>query len=142
MSKKRGSEHQLPILQPHAAGVDIGADEIYVAVPADRDPQPVRRFGTFTPDLHELADWLNQCGIWSVAMESTAVYWIPLHQILEERGFEIYLVNAHYLKNVPGAQERRLRLPVDSVLALGRTVARQLSTTGGHLCRSFVVASP
>jgi transposase len=102
VSKKRRSEHQLPILQPHAAGVDIGADEIYVAVPADRDPQPVRRFGTFTPDLHELADWLTQCGIRSVAMESTAVYWIPLHQVLEERGFEIYLVNAHYLKNVPG----------------------------------------
>ena len=102
MSKKRRSENQLPILQPDAAGVDIGADEIFIAVPADRDPEPVRRFRTFTPDLYELADWLTQCHIRSVAMESTSVYWIPLHQILEERGFEIYLVNAHYLKNVPG----------------------------------------
>jgi transposase len=101
MPKKR-TQNQLPILQPHAAGIDVAAEEIFVAVPADRDPEPVRRYRTFTPDLHELADWLTRCGIRSVAMESTSVYWIPLHQVLEERGFEIYLVNAHYLKNVPG----------------------------------------
>ena len=102
MPRKRPTKNQLPILQPYAAGVDVAAEEIFVRSPPIRDPEPVRRFRTFTPDLHELADWLTRCGIRSVAMESTSVYWIPLHQILEERGFEIYLVNAHYLKNVPG----------------------------------------
>jgi transposase len=90
------------VLHPVAAGADIGAEEIFVAVPEDRDSQPVRRFATFTRDLHTLVDWLQQCGIRTIAMESTSVYWIPLHQILEERGLEVYLVNAQYLKNVPG----------------------------------------
>ena len=98
--KKRKSE--LPVLHPDAAGIDIGASELFVAVPADRDPQSVRSFATFTEDLHALADWLERCGIRSVAMESTSVYWIPVHQILEARGFEVYLVNASYVKNVPG----------------------------------------
>lgn len=78
------------------------AEEIFVAVPPDRDDEPVRRFPTFTSDLQRLADWLQQCGIRTIAMESTSVYWIPLHQILEERGFEVYLVNGQYVKNVPG----------------------------------------
>jgi transposase len=78
--KKRERQNQaiLPTLKPHAAGVAIGATEIYVAVPADRDPQPVRCFPTFTEDLHRIADWLKACGITTVAMESTNVYWIPL----------------------------------------------------------------
>ena len=70
--------------------------------PTDRDAQPVRAFGTFTPDLHALADWLGQCEVRTVAMESTGVYWIPIYEILEARGLEVYLVNAHHLKNVPG----------------------------------------
>lgn len=74
MPKKQSKQNQLPLLQPNAAGIDIGAEEIFVAVPADRDPEPIRRFRTFTPDLHELADWLTRCGIRSVAMESTSVY--------------------------------------------------------------------
>lgn len=90
------------ILQPHAAGVDIGATEIYVAVPVGRDSQPVRCFHTFTADLKAAANWLRQCGIESVAMESTGVYWIPFFQILEESGFEVFLVNARHVKNVPG----------------------------------------
>jgi transposase len=90
------------LLQPDAAGIDIGAEEIYVAVPPDRDVDSTRRFGTFTRDLIELADWLQLCRIRTVAMESTGIYWIPLFQLLEERGFQVYLVNAHYLKNVPG----------------------------------------
>jgi len=85
-----------------AAGLDIGAQEIWACVPADRAPQPVRAFGTFTPDLHALADWLEQCGVQTVAMESTGVYWIPIYEILEARGLEVYLVNAHHLKHVPG----------------------------------------
>jgi len=91
-----------PLVQPDAAGIDIGATEIYVAVPPDRDPEPVRSFETFTPDLIALADWLQACGIRSVAMESTGVFWIPLFQILEERGLEVCLVNARHVKNVPG----------------------------------------
>ena len=78
-----------PILNPDAAGIDIGATEIYVAVPADRDPEPIRMFATFTEDLNHLADWLQQCGVRTVAMESTGVYWIPLMQILEVRGLEV-----------------------------------------------------
>ena len=92
----------LPHLNPDAAGLDIGAEEIWACVPADREAQPVRRFGTFTPDLHALADWLAQCGVKTVAMESTGVYWIPIYEELETRGFEVYLVNARHLKTVPG----------------------------------------
>ena len=105
MPRKRVSKNKkvaLPVLNPDAAGIDIGATEIYVAVPADRDPEPVRMFGTFTQDLNELADWLQQCRVRTVAMESTGVYWIPLMQILETRGLEVYLVNAKHVKNVPG----------------------------------------
>jgi len=89
-------------MQPDAAGIDIGAQEVFVAVPPDRDCEPVRRFGTFTRDLHEMAEWLERCRVRSVAMESTGVYWIPVHQILEQHGFEVYLVNARSVKHVPG----------------------------------------
>ncbi len=92
----------MPILHPDAAGIDIGATEIYVCVPLDHDPQPIRRFGTFTEDLHALADWLRQCGVIAVAMEATGVYWIPLYQILETRGVEVCLVNARHVKHAPG----------------------------------------
>jgi transposase len=92
----------VPALKPNAAGVDIGAAEIYIAVPPDRDTQPVRRFATFTEDLRVAADWLERCGIQTVAMESTGVYWIPLFQILEARGLQVCLVNARHVKNVPG----------------------------------------
>ena len=90
------------VLEPDAAGIDIGAEEIYVAVPPDRDEESTRKFNTFTRDLNALAEWLEQCHVRTVAMESTGIYWIPLFQILEERGFTVYLVNAHYLKSVPG----------------------------------------
>jgi transposase len=90
------------ILQPNAAGVDIGATEIYIAVPPDRDSQPVRSFRTFTAELKAAAEWLKQCRIETVAMESTGVYWVPFFQILEAAGFEVFLVNARHVKNVPG----------------------------------------
>jgi transposase len=92
----------LPVIRPDAAGIDVGANELYVAVPQDRDPQPVRAFATFTQDLHALADWLQACGIRTVAMEATGVYWIPIFQILEARGLEVLLVNARAVKNVAG----------------------------------------
>ena len=89
-------------INANAAGIDIGAEEFYVAVGKDRDAESVRTFPTFTADIHRLADWLTQCKVETVAMESTGVYWIPLYEILEERGFEVYLVNAKHLKNVSG----------------------------------------
>ena len=91
-----------PVLRPHAAGIDVGATAMYVAVPCDADPCPVRTFGTFTEDLHALADWLVRCQIRTVALESTGVYWIPLFQILEARGLEVCLVNARHVQNAPG----------------------------------------
>lgn len=100
--KRNQSGRMLPVLHPNAAGIDIGAEEIFVAVPADRAAEPVQSFGTFTCDLHALADWLEACQIRTVAMESTGVYWIPLYQTLETRGFEVFLVNAQHVKNVPG----------------------------------------
>ena len=90
------------VFNPNAAGIDIGATELYVAVPCDRTEKPVRRFGTFTEDLLALAAWLKECKIKSIAMESTGVYWIPLFQILEDHGFDVCLVNARHVKNVPG----------------------------------------
>jgi transposase len=86
----------------NAAGIDIGSEFHFVAVPADRDEQPVRRFSAFTVDLLALADWLKQCGIDTVVMESTGVYWIPLYELLEQRGFKVLLVDPRRLKNVPG----------------------------------------
>lgn len=106
MARKRKNGTKSPpeplVIHPNAAGIDIGATEIFVAVPADRDEAAVQSFPTFTQDLNVLADWLRRCGITTVAMESTGVYWIPLFQILETRGFEVCLVNAHHAKNVPG----------------------------------------
>ena len=92
----------LPRVNANAAGIDVGATAHYVAVPADRDAAPVREFGPFTNDLYRLAEWLRACGIETVALESTGVYWIPLFQVLEERGFEVRLVDARQLKRVPG----------------------------------------
>lgn len=90
------------IVHPNAAGIDIASQMHYVAVPPDRDETPVRKFGTFTADLHEIARWLKQCGIDTIAMESTGIYWIQLYLILEEYGFEVFLVNARHIKNVTG----------------------------------------
>lgn len=101
--KTRGrSSGQLSTINPNAAGIDIGSTFHVVAVPNDRDDQPVRTFRTFSNDLHLLADWLRDVGITTVAMESTGVYWIPVFEILEARGFEVLLVNARDVKHVPG----------------------------------------
>ncbi|HEY9806668.1 MAG TPA: IS110 family transposase [Candidatus Obscuribacterales bacterium] len=87
---------------PDAAGIDLGATEIWVAVGPDRCQMPVRRFGTFTQDLLTIVEWLLECGIRTVAMEATGIYWVPLHQHLSEAGIEVCLVNARHVKNVPG----------------------------------------
>ena len=105
---KRNQDKQVPSLDSleqinlHAAGLDIGAAEIWACVPEGRDETSVRVFQTFTVDLHALADWLEMCGVETVAMESTGIYWIPVYEILEARGFEVFLVNARHIKNVPG----------------------------------------
>jgi transposase len=99
---KTKANTQLPLFHPHAAGIDIGATQLQVAVPCDADPKPVRTFTTFTDDLLALRDWLKECGVRTVAMESTGVYWIALFQILEAAGLEVCLVNARHCKNLPG----------------------------------------
>src|SRR5258705_4694354 len=109
-SKKRKSQSfqapklpaQLQHMNLNAAGIDIGSEQHMVAVPEGRDTVSVREFGTFTTDLEALAAWLKQCGVTTVAMESTGVYWIPLFELLERRGFEVKLVDARHVKNVSG----------------------------------------
>ena len=101
-SKSTKASTQLPTLHPHAAGIDVGASELQAAVPCDADPKPVRAFTTFTDDLYKRRDWFVKCGVRTVALESTSVYWIPVFQILEAAGLEVCLVNARHAKNVPG----------------------------------------
>lgn len=96
------STSKLTRVNPNAAGIDIGSASHFVAVPPGRDEETVREFKSFTSDLYALADWLEKCGVKTVAMESTGVYWIPLFEILEARGFEVLLANPKHLKNVPG----------------------------------------
>src|SRR6476620_2165377 len=93
---------ELPRVHPAAAAIDIGATMHVAAVGPDRDQEPVRTFRTFTDDLHRLADWFAECGVKTVVMESTGVYWIPVFEILEQRGFEVMVVNARDAKHVPG----------------------------------------
>ncbi len=92
----------LNVVHPNAAGLDLSSAEIWACVPADRDPTPVRAFGTFTPDLQALVKWLLQCKVDTVAMESTGIYWIPIYELLEANGIKPYLVNARHVKRVPG----------------------------------------
>ena len=99
---KRLHVDERPCLHPNAAGMDIGARAMVVAVPPARDPEPVRVFETFTPDLHALVAWLVRCGIDTIAMESTGVYWVPVFELLEQCGIHPYLVNARHVKTVPG----------------------------------------
>jgi transposase len=100
--KVKAALEELSIVHPNAAGMDLGAEEIWVCVPADRDAEPVRAFGTFTPDLQALVEWLVQCEVDTVAMESTGIYWISIYELSEARGLKPYLVNARQVKNVPG----------------------------------------
>jgi transposase len=138
---------------PNAAGIDIGSASHFVAVPPDRDDEPVREFKSFTDDLDALAGWLLACGVDTVAMESTGVYWIPLFELLESRGLTVYLVNARHVKNVSGRKSDVLDCqwlqqlmsygllsgafrPMDEICAL-RAISRQrdmlLSYQGRHV---------
>src|ERR1700736_3953921 len=100
--KMQSEDLSLEVLHPDAAGIDIGNESHYVAVPPTRYSQPVRRFGCTTAELKAMADWLKQCGIRTVAMQSTGVYWIAVYDILEAAALEVYLVNARETKNLPG----------------------------------------
>lgn len=100
--KRPTTQAAISLTHPNAAGIDIGSAAHFVAVPPDRDDEPVREFASFTTDLHRLADWLDACGVDTVAMESTGVYWIALYELLESRGFTVLLVNARHVKNVSG----------------------------------------
>lgn len=100
--KIHADDISLEVVHPDAAGIDIGNERHYVAVPPKRDSEPIRPFGCTTAELRAMADWLKQCGIRTVAMQSTGVYWIPVYDILENAGFEVYLVNARDTKNLPG----------------------------------------
>lgn len=97
-SKKAQPTPPLTTINPDAAGIDVGSSEIYVCVPTDRDVEFVRRFETFTCDLHRISLWLKKCNIKTVAIESTGIYWIPLYEILTTSGFEVHLVNPKDLK--------------------------------------------
>lgn len=104
IARVRQGESSAPLerINPNAAGIDLGAEAHWVCVPPGRYQETVRRFGCFTPDLQAMAEWLRQCGVTTVAMEATGVYWIPVFQILETAGFEVKLVNPHHVKTVPG----------------------------------------
>lgn len=148
--RRKSKAQSWKVIHPHAAGIDVGATEHYVAVPPDAvaDGQPtVRSFGTFSEDLDALVDWLKACGVDTVALESTGVYWIPLFQKLEAAGLEVVLVNAHMLKHVPGRKSdvqdcqwlqqlhtygllRASFRPADSICRL-RTLVRHRATLVG-----------
>src|SRR6202047_521106 len=93
---------KMPMMHPNAAAIDVGATMHMAAVRADRAPEPVRSFGTVTGDLHRRVDWFTECGVETVVMESTSVYWIPIFELLDARGFTVFLVNARDAKHVPG----------------------------------------
>ena len=99
-NKKHLQDH-LKQVNLYAAGIDIGSTSHFVAVPPSLDDRPIREYSCFTVDLEHMADWLKKIGISTIAMESTGVYWIPAFELLEERGFEVFLVNPRHLKNVP-----------------------------------------
>lgn len=109
--KNRGAKQQrvlseeLQLIEPDAAAIDIGSRSHWVAVNPQRASEPVREFGTFTTDLNRLADWLAQCRASSVVMEATGVYWVTLYELLEERGFKVYLVDAHTVRHLPGRKK-------------------------------------
>ncbi len=154
--RQKLTEEEVPKLEAlkqislNAAGLDIGDEEIYAAVPEGRDEVSVRVFRTFTIELYALADWLVACGVDTVAMESTGVYWIPIFEILEERGFEVYRFGyAHYKsgqrpsgQECERTQERHPRLPVVAAVAYLRFIAGLLSPSGRHLRFAGLGATP
>jgi len=100
---KKSKQSELSVINPHAAGIDLGSREHWACVPSSStESTNIQPFGCTTPDLIALADWLSECGVTSVAMESTGVEWIPLFHILSARDFQVFLVNSKTVKTVPG----------------------------------------
>jgi len=152
MNKKKPLKKKLVRLPKHlehinayAAGIDVGSRSHFVAIPVGLDEEPVREFSTFTDDLERLTDWLISCGITTVAMESTGVYWIPVFEILESHGLEVKLVNARHVKNVPGRKADVLDCqwlhlwPAPRSFPAGRTdmCASGLCSTAGNIGKSL-----
>jgi hypothetical protein len=131
-----------PLLEPNAAGIDIGAREIYVAVPPDRDEHPVRVFSTFTEDLEKMAQWLVSCGITTVAMESTGVYWIPPYDGAGTPPCQALPGGRPRYEECTGTAHGLARMPVVAVSAFGRTAASGLSTGWGSLRGAVIDAAP
>jgi transposase len=131
MRKIQSDDLRLEVVHPNAAGIDIGNESHYVAVPPTRDSESVRRFGCTTAELKEMADWLKQCGIRTVAMQSTGVYWIAVYDILEEVGMEVYLANARETKNLPGRKKRRAGESMADEAAHARAAAKFLPAVAG-----------
>jgi transposase len=102
LKRSKSRDREMPMVHPNAAAIDVGATMHMAAVSPNRSPEPVRSFGTFTADLHRLVDWFTECGVETVVMESTGVYWIPIFELLDARGFIVFLVNARDAKHVPG----------------------------------------
>ena len=124
-----GDRAPLKPLNPNAAAIDIGSKMHMAAVNPDLTGTPIRAFGTFTHDLHDLAQWFKSFGVTSVAMESTGIYWIPAFEILEQHGLEVILVNARYAKNVPA----RKRAATSSITSSFSTT-RSANTLGMACC--------
>jgi hypothetical protein len=128
-------KRQAEVVFPNAAGIDVGASSHWVAVPRHATDDPVREFGTMTDDLQALADWLQQCGVDTVALESTGVYWIPLYDVLEQRSFEVWLVDARQMKYV------RMRPGIPGLLAYSAG-AGIFKSAGVSRCGSSASKSP
>jgi hypothetical protein len=130
--KIQADDVSLEVVHPDAAGIDIGNECHYVAVPSKRDPeQPLRRFGCVTAELKTMAEWLKQCRIRTVAMQSTGVYWIPVYDILEAAGLEVYLVNARETQESAGQENGRAGKPMADEAAHLWTRAEFLPADGG-----------
>src|SRR5215813_9658602 len=128
VKKEKGISFDRPVLEPNAAGIDVGSRQMFVSVPPDRDSQPVRVFDVFTDDLNQLADWLEGCGVTTVAMESTGVYWIPLFEILEQRKLRPCLVDARHMKKCSWPAYGLARMPMDPISAFGGAAATGFSS--------------
>ncbi len=116
------TKSKLEIMNPNAAGIDVGSAIHYVCVPEGSDEQHIQKFSCFTEDLHNIAKWLKKCEVTTVAMESTGVYWIPLFQVLESYGLEVKLANARHVKNVPGRKSYQFPLCKEQIDNNGKEV--------------------
>ena len=130
MNPKRSkpkNDRTMPMIHPNAAAIDIGATMHTAAVRADRMPEPIRSFGTFTTDLHRLVDWFAECGVETVVMESTSVYWIPIFELLDARGFAVFRRQCPRCQARTRTQDRCQRCAVAAAPSFLRSAACQLS---------------